>query len=165
MKVMVKGDVILFYDLTWKVKFGDLCSCLDQSKFFFFALHMRELRSLAVFLLVLSTSQAHLCEKYDFTGDVIFIKCVKLTFHWKGLLDYVHKTHKYYFAFISFRLGKKAPTVYWRLAFASRCARQSASPLLSASLFVLVAFNWPTNVVERMEIVHWDQVHSCDQNK
>ena len=59
---------------------------------------------------------------------------------------------------MNFRLGKKLSSLSYILKTCSPLQLcQSASPLLSASWYMLVAFNLATSIVEKMETVHQDK--------
>lgn len=74
----------------------------------------------------------------------------------KGFYLSVYTKHRYYFAFVNFRLGKRLSSLSYIRKTRSPL-RLCQSPVLSASLYMLVAFNLATNAVEKMETVYRDR--------
>lgn len=123
----------------------------------------------AVFLLVLSTSQAqYLCEKYDFEGDVIFIKCVKLTFHWKGFTWLYTQNTQILLCLYELPVGEEAElTVLHTEDSLASAAVLDSQPLLYflPPCSCLWRSTWPPVLLKRWRLFTGTKVHSYDQNK
>lgn len=116
-------------------------------------------------LLVLSTSQAqYLCEKCDFKGDVIFMKCAKLTFHWKGFTWVYAQNTDITLPLWTSGWGRgwaHCPT-YGILARLCGCAS-----LLSflPPCTCLWHSTWPLTFLKRWRLSTRTKVHSSDQDR
>lgn len=135
----------------------------------FFLLYTCVKSKSAAFLLVLSTSQAqYLCEKYDFEGDVIFIKCVKLTFHWNGFIWLYTQNTQILLCLYELQVGEEAElTVLHTEDSLASLAVPDSQPLLYflPPCTCLWHSTWPPALLKRWRLSTRTKVHSCGQNR